>query len=191
VDLIHGVLTLRRTKAGDVQHVPLNAEAVHLLERLHAIAEAQSIATPSLRSPWVFPSLNPDQPIDACNFYRRQYLKAVQDAELQGVTWHTLRHTFASRLAMSGVTEYDIASCLRHAGTNLVRRYAHLSPTHLRSVVERVSAYGKLTIETPASQPGRLPQIQSETVTRTGNGAGQEQGEQAKVFEKTGAGDPD
>jgi integrase len=39
VDLEHGILT--RTKAGDAQHVPLNAEAKHLLERLHAVAEAR------------------------------------------------------------------------------------------------------------------------------------------------------
>ena len=143
VNLLHGFLTLPRTKASHVQHVPLNAEAKHLLERLHAVAEARAIATPALRSPWVFPSGNPAQPIDARNFYRR-YLKAVAEAKLEGVTWHTLRHTFASRLAMSGPTEYDIASCLRHAGTTLVRRYAHLSPTHLRAVVERVSSYGKV-----------------------------------------------
>jgi hypothetical protein len=72
--------------------VPLNAEAKHLFERLHAVAEARAIATPALRSPWVFPSENPAQPIDACNFYRRQYLKAVRDARLDGVTWHALRH---------------------------------------------------------------------------------------------------
>ena len=59
------MLTLRHTKAGHVQHVPLNAEAKHLFERLHAVAEARAIATPALRSLWVFPSENPAQPIDA------------------------------------------------------------------------------------------------------------------------------
>jgi len=184
-DLVHGFLTLPRTKAGHVQHIPLNAEAKHLLERLHAVAEARTIATPALRSAWVFPSENPAQPIDACNFYRR-YLKAVAEAKLKGVTWHTLRHTFASRLAMSGVTEYDIASCLRHAGTTLVRRYAHLSPTHLRAVVERVSSYGKgesvsaqrVTPESANSRP-----IPSGTVTGTGMGAGEPITPSAQVVE--------
>jgi hypothetical protein len=40
-DLIHGVLTLRRTRAGHMQNVPLNAEAKHLLER--------AIETPAMR----------------------------------------------------------------------------------------------------------------------------------------------
>ena len=194
VDLAHGLVTLRRTKAGGVQHVPLNAEAKHLLERLHAVAEAQAIATPARRSPWMFPSGNPAHPVDACNFYRRQYLQAVKDAQLEGVTWHTLRHTFASRLAMSGTTEYDIASCLRHAGTGLVRRYAHLSPTHLRSIVERVSSYGKLA---PASPETLTPEqvqggaISSVAVTGTGNMAGQNERQCVEAFENTGAGDPD
>ena len=47
------------------------------------------------------------------------------------------------RLAMAGATDYDIAACLRHSTTALVRRYAHLSPIHLQGVMERVSAFGK------------------------------------------------
>lgn len=194
VDLVHGLVTLRHTKAGSVQHTPLNAEAKYLLERLHVVAEARTIATPALRSPWIFPSENPSQPIDPCNFYRRRYLKAVKDARLEGVTWHTLRHTFASRLAMSGVGEYDIASCLRHAGTSLVRRYAHLSPTHLRAVVEHVSSYG-IVSPPPASAPNRESpssgQIPTGTVTGTGKGAGLEVSPSVEVLAKYGAGDPD
>lgn len=48
-----GVLTIRGTKAGHVQNEPLNAEAKYLLERLHAVAEARAIATPTLCSLWV------------------------------------------------------------------------------------------------------------------------------------------
>jgi hypothetical protein len=56
---------------------------------------------------------------------------------------HAGRHTFASRLAMSGAMEGTIAELLRHSGTALVRRYAHLSDTHLRSEVEKVASFGK------------------------------------------------
>ena len=37
-----------------------------------------------------------------------------------------------------------IAALLRHSGTALVQRYAHLSPTHLREAVEGVANYGKV-----------------------------------------------
>jgi integrase len=81
-------------------------------------------------SVWVFPSENPETHLDPDNFYGRVYMTALEDAKLEGVTWHTLRHTFASRLAMSGQTEGTIATLLRHSTNALVRRYSHLSPSH-------------------------------------------------------------
>jgi len=45
---------------------------------------------------------------------------------------------------MSGSTEGTIATLLRHSGTVLVRRYAHLSPSHLQNEVEKVAAFGKV-----------------------------------------------
>lgn len=68
---------------------------------------------------------------------------AVQALNLEGVTWHTLRHIFASRLAMSGHGEGAIAALLRHSTTGLVRRYTHLSPTHLKAAVETVANFDK------------------------------------------------
>ena len=45
---------------------------------------------------------------------------------------------------MSGATEGTIAALLRHSGTVLVRRYAHLSVSHLQDEIEKVSAFGKV-----------------------------------------------
>ncbi len=108
---------------------------------------------------WVFPSENPETHLYPINFYHRVYVPAVKQAGLEGVTWYTLRHTFASRLSMSGATEGDIAACLRHSTTALVRRYAHLSPSHLQGVMEKVSAFGRQAKQGP---------ILSGTVTGTG-----------------------
>ncbi len=83
------VLTLPTTKAGGVQYVRLNDEAKALLQGL----------IPGNKSVWVFPSENPASQADPRNFYRRYYLPAVKQLGLTDVTWHTLRHTFASRLA--------------------------------------------------------------------------------------------
>jgi integrase len=134
VDLERGVLTLPTTKAGGVQYVRLNEEAKTLLQGF----------IPGNKSVWVFPSENPDTHADPRNFYRRVYLPTVKAIGLEGVSWHSLRHTFASRLAMSGATEGTIASLLRHSGTVLVQRYAHLSASHLQNEIEKVSAFGKL-----------------------------------------------
>jgi hypothetical protein len=76
----------------------------------------------------------------------------VKELGLTSVNWHTLRHTFARRLAMAGVTEATIANLLGHSGTSLVRRYAHLSPSYLQEAVKKVSTFGKAK---PTSQETR------------------------------------
>ena len=148
VNLERGLITLPATKAGDVQYVPLSEDAkaiLHDRDAKAAVAEAEAIANEKKRkrSEWVFPSKNPDTHIDPANFYRRVYLPAVKAAGLEGVAWHTLRHTFASRLAMSGASLSTIAALLRHSTTALVKRYAHLSHSHLKTAVEQVAAFGK------------------------------------------------
>ena len=108
-------------------------------------------------SVWVFPSENLATHEDPRNFYRRYYLPTVTGLGLDGVTWHTLRHTYASRLAMSGATEGTIAALLRHSSTSLVRRYAHLSPSHLQEAVEKVARFGR--IEQPAESVKAEPKV--------------------------------
>ena len=137
VDLERGVLTLPTTKAGGVQYVRLNEEARTLLRGFNSWQS----------SVWVFPSENAATHADPRNFYRRVYLPTVKKIGLDGVSWHVLRHTFASRLAMSGATEGTIASLLRHSSTVLVRRYAHLSVSHLQDELEKVSTFGKVATE--------------------------------------------
>jgi len=195
VDLKRGLITLPTTKAGDVQYVRLNEEARTLLHELdeqaakaQAVAEAQAIANKEqgggIRSMWVFPSENPTTHVDPRNFYRRVYLPKVKELELDGVSWHALRHTFASRLAMSGATEGTIATLLRHSGTVLVRRYAHLSPSHLQDEIEKVSAFGKVamnrtmkneppTVEAkPAEAEGEAQPVEFSIPTVTGTVSG-------------------
>ncbi len=137
VDLEQGLVTLPQTKAGEVQYVPLNAEAQSIFRTLQITHMDQGGW-----GLWVFPSKTRATHLDQRNFYARVFVPAVKKAGLAGVTWHTLRHTFASRLAMSGQNEGTIAALLRHSTTALVKRYAHLSPSHLKTAVEQVATYG-------------------------------------------------
>ena len=155
IDQERGLITLRTTKSGHAKYVHLSQEAQAVIEALNGNG-----------SVWVFPSQNPDTPIDPNNFYQRIYLPAVRAARLEAVTWHTLRHTFASRLTMGGASDRDVAASLGHSDTALVKRYAHLSPSHLKGVVEKVSAFGK-----PAEPEGQKGKIGNETVTKTGTAA--------------------
>lgn len=133
-------MTRPTTKAGGVQYVRSNEEAKVLLRGLESWQF----------SVWVFPSENPATHVGPRNFYQRYYLLTVKELGLAGVRWHTLRHTFASRLAMADNTEDRIASLLRHSSTALMRRYAHLSPSYLQDAFEKVSRFGKAETTAPA-----------------------------------------
>jgi len=164
IDLERNLIALPATKSGHVQYVPLSAEAKSILQTFDSWEPSQ----------WVFPSQNNGTYWDPLNFYHRVYAPAVKKAELEGVTWHTLRHTFASRLAMSGATEREIAEGLRHSTTALVKRYAHLSPSHLQGVMERVSSFGNEISKGT---------ISNGTVTATGNGVERKREEEAQVVD--------
>ena len=56
----------------------------------------------------------------------------------QKVVFHTLRHTFASWLAIDGVPLAVIGELLGHATMQMTQRYAKLSPDSKRSAVELV-----------------------------------------------------
>jgi hypothetical protein len=107
------------------------------------------------------------------------------------VTWHTLQHTFASRLAMSGPTPSTIVALLRHSGTNLVARYAHLDPSHLKSAGEGVASFGKAVAESkPVSgQAAKLGPVSAGTGTRSGLEDNEEKSKTTEVVEVVGRGE--
>lgn len=151
VDLERGIMTLPETKAGGVQYALLNRQARDILEHMQEASTSE----------WVFPSKTRETHLEAKNFYNRIYVPALMKAGLrkkkgknsppedpgQRVDWHTLRHTFASRLAMQAVPLGTIAALLRHSGTGLVQRYAHLSPGYLAGAIEEVSRFGMAGLE--------------------------------------------
>ena len=56
----------------------------------------------------------------------------------QKVTFHSLRHTFASWLALQGYRITTIKELLGHASLTMTERYAHLNPDHSREAVEGI-----------------------------------------------------
>ena len=50
-----------------------------------------------------------------------------------------IRHTFASRLVMSGADLRTIQECGGWSDLSLVQRYSHLSATHKTSALERIA----------------------------------------------------
>jgi site-specific recombinase XerD len=126
VNLRQGFLEILNQKNGEYDTIPLNKRVIEIL---------QSIPR-RLDSKYFFPGKMPGKPFKDL---KRQFEKAMTNAKLDGVTFHTLRHTAASYLVMAGVDLATVKEILRHKSISMTLRYAHLSPDHKQSAVEALS----------------------------------------------------
>jgi integrase len=79
---------------------------------------------------------------------QRPIAAAYAAAGILPVTFHGLRHTYASRLAMSGAPLPVIAAQLGHSDTRMVEKhYGHLAPNYVADTVR--AAFGRLNIVEP------------------------------------------
>ena len=92
---------------------------------------------------------------------------------------------------MNGQGPSTIAALLRHSGTDLVARYAHLSPTHLQGALEGVSWFGKGKNEPTQAMPELRRDGQNSIPTVTGTGVEQKEQnhEETQVVESMGRGE--
>jgi hypothetical protein len=119
---------LELTKSGRRREVPLNAESYDALVTLNPKASGRVLRTKSVR---------------------KAYENAVTNARLDDANFHTLRHTFASRAVVRGVSLKELQELLGHSSLAMTMRYAHLAPERLRSAVTRLEG---LTSSKPAEE---------------------------------------
>ncbi len=88
--------------------------------------------------------LTPDEPIKDLTF-RKYFIPIVERAGLTygreksgGVTFHTLRHSFASHAVMRGVDLYTVAQLLGDSLKMVEDTYAHLSPDFKRAAIAKM-----------------------------------------------------
>jgi site-specific recombinase XerD len=66
------------------------------------------------------------------------FIKLVKSSGIKHASIHTLRHTFASHLVMSGADLYTVQKLLGHSSIKTTETYAHLAPNYLRSAIEKL-----------------------------------------------------
>jgi integrase len=170
LDLDRGLITLPHTKSGTVQYVHLMEEAKAILRGL----------IPGNTSVWVFPSDDPEMHLDHHNFYGRVYITALKDAKLGGHPAHLVAYVRLTAGNERPGAQYHRGP-VSHSGTDLVARYAHLSPTHLHGALEGVSGFGKVKRETIVAGPEARQEEQNSNPTVTGTGSAQEEREGESV----------
>jgi integrase len=119
-------LTLRQTKAGRSRHAVLTREGRDLFTECTAgRAPHEVIFLRADGNPW------------GASHQQRPLAEAANMAKISpALTFHILRHTHASLLAMRGVPMGVIAAQLGHSDTRMTEKhYAHLAPSYVAETI--------------------------------------------------------
>jgi integrase len=121
-----GTVTIRRSKAGKVRHVALADEGRALFSFLTAGSPGGAL---------IF--LRSDGEAWGPSHQQRPLTEASRFAAVEpAATFHVLRHTYGSALAMKGVPLGVIAAQLGHSDTRMTEKhYAHLSPSYIADTI--------------------------------------------------------
>jgi integrase len=152
VDFLSGSVTVRAAyaKNGESRSVPMNKV---LTEILRTIKIGDSMLESVFRSTHGTPYRS----------FRSAFERSVRKANIEDVTFHSLRHTFASRLVMAGVDLPTVKELMGHKNINMTLRYTHPSSRHKQNAVNALEAFGEkvpsISTTGDATQPPASSQV--------------------------------
>lgn len=129
VDLENGLINLYRSKVENESAIPMTDRVKEILLRRLGDNEGNT---------FIFKNKSGD---GVRNYCSAAFKAACRRAGIEGVTFHTLRHTTASRLAQANVSLQDIACLLGHTTVAMTQRYSHLQPSE--SLIRSISILNK------------------------------------------------
>ncbi len=127
---------IEKSKNGTARHVALNDEGVAFFSRLAKGREPSAkMFFRANGKPWK--TSEQKRPMD----------KACSESKVDGVTFHILRHTYASQAVMNGVPVAVIAEQLGHKDTRITERhYAHLCRSYKQEIIRtNLPSFGFVT----------------------------------------------
>ena len=130
VDLVRGVLQVPQGKT---------AAARRLLRLTSGAMEVLRRRMSGLETPYVFPcESDPARPIPKVN---NAHDRVVKESGIAPMRLYDLRHTWATRAAMSGIDLVTLAAMLGHSRIQMVLRYAHPTQEHQTQAMEQLERF--------------------------------------------------
>lgn len=119
----------KSTKSGETREVPLIPEVRDLLKSLPSYGKPDKL---------IF-SLNGDKPIDF-QFISMRLHKVLEangiDWRAEGLSFHSFRHFFNTRLVANGVNGELVRATVGHESQDMTKHYLHLVPSDLNAVMD-------------------------------------------------------
>jgi len=130
VDFTRNTLTLRDTKSG-------RTRIAFMTEKVHSMLQMRS---KGCREDYVFTDRKGNKVKDLSNSFDRAVAatglnNGISDPR-QKLTFHGLRHTYASWLVEYGVSIYVVKEMLGHQSTAMSERYSHIGQNSMRDAVK-------------------------------------------------------
>lgn len=144
VDRQNGFIRVPHAKNHRTRYVPIGPTLDALLDTIRPHTSAKGF------SPFVFVNGETEEPYRGSSV-SHAFEVAARKARLDGVTFHTLRHTCVSRLVQAGKPDRKIRMMIGHSSTHMTDRYAHLAPNDLRDLGEALAGGAE---RKPTSQVG-------------------------------------
>lgn len=134
---------MRRNEALSLEHLFCNSSCGTIElpdtktgEQVRAVGQAAFRVLPALQKSWCFPALRGDGHFVGVP---KALKRICAKAGIDGVTPHTLRHTFASIAATMDFSELTIAGLLGHGNHTVTSRYARVADRSLVMAANLVS----------------------------------------------------
>jgi integrase len=137
---------IEKSKVGGARHVALNDEGVAFFSQIGNGREPSSrVFVRANGKPWK--TSEQKRPMD----------EACGKSNVSGVTFHILRHTYASQAVMNGVPIAVVAEQLGHKDTRITERhYAHLCRSYKQEIIRtNLPSFGFVTAEPSTAVHGR------------------------------------
>ncbi|MEW8217994.1 MAG: tyrosine-type recombinase/integrase [Candidatus Thiodiazotropha taylori] len=121
IDRLSGYWTIPKAKNQKTHNVPLTDELIMVLD--------DQLKQKVAMNPYVFPGRHGKGHItDIYHIFK----DVCANAGISDLRPHDLRHNYASKLAMHGVSLFTVGQLLGHADAKTTKRYAHLSDESLK-----------------------------------------------------------
>jgi len=132
-----GVWHVRGTKSDAAERsVPLTSRVAEVLQRRKRDWDAKP---EGVHSPYVFPG---DGNSGHLVSLQQVHAKAVERAKLEWFVPYSLRHTFGTRCAQSGIDRYSLARLMGHSSPTITARYyIHITEVHIATGFQLFANY--------------------------------------------------